>query len=288
MNDPKKLETTLPAPHTAQLLLDTGRRLNLEARMHPHERGMPFVVLRDKDGNELLEFFDFESMRNIPWYKQGIVPAQDIASFVRYFNDHATHTSRVYASLSPVRFTGVLNDHGKAEPAWRDHRVVYTPDLSPEYKTWQGKNGHQFKGNVEWAEWLEDQVPDITQPSGAEMMEIALNFRVNDSVAFSNPTRLQNGRTEFTFNRIVDGHAQGAAGKIAIPEEFAISIPVWAGLNQAQHSFQARLRYRLRDAGLLIWYQLVRPHKVLERAVADLVSVVEGEIGTAILFGAPE
>lgn len=285
MNDNKP---SLPAPVTAQLLLDTGRRLHLAALKHPHERGLPYIVTRDMDGAERVQFLAEESMLASPWYKQGTVLLQDIASFTRYYTDHATPTSRVYASLSPVRFTGVLNDHGKEDADWRDHRAVYTPEFSPEYKAWAGKNGHQFKGNVEWAEWLEDQVPDIVSPSGAEMMEIALNFRVNDSVAFSNPTRLQNGRTEFTFNRIVDGHAQGAAGKIAIPEEFVISIPVWAGLNQAPYLFQARLRYRLRDAGLVIWYQLIRPHKVVEQAVADLVAAVEEKIGGPVLFGAPE
>jgi uncharacterized protein YfdQ (DUF2303 family) len=284
---PKPSES-LPAPTAVQELLAAGRRLNLQAHVHPHGRGYPYIVVKDQQGHEFVEYLAENSLRQKPDFATGTVPVDDARSFGAYFKEFRIMGSRVYASLNPLRFVGVINDHETADaPNWRDHRVVFEPKHSPEWLAWSQSDGKVFAGNVEWAEWLEDNHFDIVDPPGAHMLEIALNFRVNDRVAFSNPVRLANGRTEFQFQHLVDGHAEGAAGKIAIPEEFRIELPVWAGLDQPRCSVAARFRYRLKDGGLRIWYQLVRPHKVVERAFADLVGEVTQSCGQ-VLFGRPE
>jgi uncharacterized protein YfdQ (DUF2303 family) len=218
----------------------------------------------------------------------------DVGSFCAYVQLHQQPGTHVYASLNPVRVVAVLNDHARTPgesaysiPDWRDHRALFVPSHSVEWTEWLAKNNKPFEGNVAWAEWLEDQHFDIVDPPGATMLEIALNFRVHDAVAFSNPIRLDNGRTEFQFHRLVDGHAQGAAGKIQIPELFTVSIPVWSGLGQRRYQLSARLRYRLKDAGLRIWYTLVRPAKVVEEAFSDLITEIRANAGE-VLFGRPE
>lgn len=290
--------TTRPSDNEAQLLLDTGRRLALEGNRHPHPRGLPYIVLKDATGKEAIHYLDNDGLPWRPVYKQGIVPLHDAHSFCAYFSDHAAPSSRIYASLDPLQFVAVLNEHD-AQPGvkddwpssganWRDHRAVYAPKYSAECQEWLAKNTKQFKGNVEFAEWLQDQGPDFIEPSGADILEIALNFSVHDNVAFSNPTRLQDGNTELNWKRIVEGASATSAGKVRIPELLKIAIPVWGGLEQEKYTFEARLRYRLRDSGLVIWYQLIRPHKVIEQAFADLVASINAATSTPMLFGSPE
>ena len=49
---------------------------------------------------------------------------------------------------------------------------------------------------------------------------------------------------------------------------------------------EAKLRYRIGDGGKLsIWYELVRPHKVIEAAVKELRATIATDTGLNILVG---
>jgi hypothetical protein len=58
--------------------------------------------------------------------------------------------------------------------------------------------------------------------------------------------------------------------------------------NEAPREIDARLRYRVKDGALTIWFELVRPHKVLEAAFRETWARIEQETQTPILLGAPE
>ena len=47
----------------------------------------------------------------------------------------------------------------------------------------------------------------------------------------------------------------------------------------------ARLRYRIEQGNLTMWYDLVRPHKVAEQAFSDAMKIIGSECGTPVLIG---
>ena len=52
------------------------------------------------------------------------------------------------------------------------------------------------------------------------------------------------------------------------------------------HAVTARLRYRIADQGkLTMWFDLLRPHKVLEDAVREVWHQIQTETGLTILNG---
>lgn len=115
--------------------------------------------------------------------------------------------------------------------------------------------------------------------------DIALNFKASKQVSYKGATRLQNGTVDIAYSEQVEGGA-GPQGKINIPETFTVSIPVWAGLDQKKYELEARLRYRVGSGTLSIWYDLNRPHKIVESAFKDTLEQVEKSMGkTPIIFG---
>lgn len=264
-----------------------GEQLAVGVIANPVQDGKPFVVLRGADGEQTVKFLD--ERFTAPARATAAVKLNDEASFVAHWKKHSTPTSTIYATVDPARFVAVFDDNAKDAPAFREHRASYTLKPSAEWQAWTGRSRQPFDGNEKFALWLEDQVPDVVKPDGARLLEIALNFRMNQNAAFANALRLQDGNTEFTFTNAADANSRVGSGKVKIPEEFTIEIPVFDGLNAKKYRIDARFRFRLGDGGkLTLWFELIRPQKVQEAAFKELVESIQRETKAPVLFGSPE
>jgi uncharacterized protein YfdQ (DUF2303 family) len=248
----------------------------------------PYVILRDGDGNERLEFIEHVAAH--PHRKSGTVKLNDADSFIWYYGQHG-NGAPVYATLEPAQFLAVLNEHTKEAAGHRDHRALFRVSFAKEWMTWTKHNGSgaAFGSTESFALFLEENAPDIIKPEAATMMQIALNFRVNADVQFSQATRLQDGNIDFAYANLVSAESKNAAGsKVKIPELFTIELPVFDGLNEPKYKVDARFRYRLREGKLTLWYELVRPHKVVEQAFRSVWDKIAKATKAPILHGHPE
>jgi uncharacterized protein YfdQ (DUF2303 family) len=278
--------TGVRQPNIIETALEAGKELTPRVVENPITDGVPFVILRDDKGKETAQFL--RERFDEPARKIAGVKLNDAQSFIDYWKRHADKDSTIYGVMQPAQFLAVFDDHGKDTAAYREHRAIYRLGMAPEWDTWTAQNGKPFDGNEKLAIWLENQVPDIVSPDGAKMLEIALNFRINSNAAFGNNVRLQDGRAEFTYTNQVEASSTAASGKVTIPESFSIVIPVFAGLNAQKYTMEARFRYRLGGSRLSLWYELVRPHKIVETAFKDVLEIIEKEAATKVLFGWPE
>lgn len=264
-------------------LINLGRLL-AGVQPNPHPHGKSFVVVPKADGAAEVVYLD---RPDVPSRLSGTVEAHDTESFLaatkRYYSDGL---GVIYATLSPAAFTAVLNDSNVEGPNWRDHRVSFTLKHSKEYEVWMLKNRVPMS-QEEFAFFIEDNMPDFYEPSGARMLEIAINFRVKQGVHFSSAIRLNDGTVSMEYT---EQNAAGATktGKVNIPEKFKIDIPVWAGLDQKTYEFEALLRYKVSEGDLNIRYELQRPHKVVEKAFEDTLREIRDNIeGAVVIFGKP-
>ena len=180
-------------------------------------------------------------------------------------------------------FVAVFNDHGTDGPGWRDWRATYDCPQSIEWATWMGSNG-KARSQVEFARFIEDNLPDVVEPASVDMLEISRTLEAKKKVAFKSGIRLSDGQNEFAYEEQIEGTA--SKGRLKIPETFVIGIPVLEG--GPKHRITARLRYRIGpDGNLALWYDLERPHKDLEFAVAAVWERIEKELGAKILHGDP-
>lgn len=223
---------------------------------------------------------DLEEFQGAPYRKKGQVKLDDADSFIRYFNAHAAPSSQIYAKLNPPVFVGVLNDHTADGAGWGDHRVTYACPFSPEWKEWTGNDKKAMK-QAEFAEFIERNLPDIVEPIGAEMLEISRSLQAKKKVNFSSGIRLSNGEQELTYEEEIQGTT--AKGKLHIPEVFKIGVQVLEG--GAPYAVECRLRYRITEASLVMWYEIVRPHKIIEDAVTAVWDSISNQTSRSILKG---
>lgn len=226
---------------------------------------------------------DLEKMLPTPTRRRGRVALRDMESFCRMVDEQGDDHTRLYGTYDPPSFTAIFNDHLKDAPGWRDHSATYACPLSVEWKTWTGSNKKQMS-QVDFAQFIEDNAPDMVTPDSASMIEIARTLEAKKQVNFASGVRLDNGETQFTFEETVQGTA--GKGRFAIPETFTIAIQVFEGMGVAKNQIRARLRYRISNEGkLTLWYDLDRPHKDLEAAVLDVWAGIEAATGRKIFNG---
>lgn len=281
----------LKTPIGEQIIADLSRKAEsatCNPRTPSFKDAAPFLVLRDADGAERIH--TLKDRLEDPKRKSGTVKLNDPESFIGYYKVHG-NGAPVYATLKPARFLAVLNEHTATAAGWRDHRADFVVAHSPEWEVWTKHNGKgaAFGNNEAFALFLEDNAPDIVKPDAAQMLSIALNFRVKADVSFSLAQRLEDGNVELGFSNVVAGSATGqGGGKVKIPEQFTIEVPVFAGLEAKKYPVDARFRYRLSEGRLTLWYELVRPHKVVEQAFKDIWAQIQKETKAPILHGTPE
>lgn len=260
---------------------EIGVRAGLALAEHKEIDGHPFAFVPDETKLTSLEIF-----KTTPLRRQGKTTLRDPESFCRLVNEEMTNQTRIYGNLREGRFLAVFNDHkGGNDPVagWRDYTAVYTCPASTEWQTWKSKSGVQFN-QVQFAQFIEDNLPDIAQPPAAEMLEVSRTLEAKKKVNFAQGIRLSNGQNELTYEEQIEGSA--GKGKFKIPEEFTIGIPVLEG--GLRYAVNCRLRYRISDGGgLTMWYEIIRPHKIMEDAITEVWNKVEQETNKKIFNGDP-
>jgi len=237
--------------------------------------GVPYVVAPEGYAVENLE-----RMLETPMRKRGKVHMNDAASFNAYVNAEATPATRLYGQLNPPAFCAVFNDHA-SEPGWGDYGVSYDCPLSIEWKTWTANSGKTMTQEA-FAQFIENNLPDIAMPPAADMLEISRSLEAKKKVNFASGVRLSNGQNELVYEEQVSGTA--AKGKLNVPEAFTIGIPVLEG--GERYAVTARLRYRIQEGGKLsMWFELVRPHKIVEDAASAVWKAIEEGTGKRIFNG---
>jgi uncharacterized protein YfdQ (DUF2303 family) len=134
---------------------------------------------------------------------------------------------------------------------------------------------------VDFARFLEENLPDIVEPASADLLEVALTFEAKKSVEFSSGVRLANGQIQFQYDEVVRGTAQ--KGSIEIPEQFVLGVAIHVG--GPAYRIPVRLRWRLQEGKVVFWYEVVRPHRFIEDALKEIRERVAKETAIPILAG---
>jgi len=176
----------------------------------------------------------------------------------------------------------VFNDHRAADAAgWRDHRAEFKAEFTPEFAKWQGNNAKQMT-QTEFAEFIEDNFADITEPAAQVMLEMATTIQAKTDINFSSAKRLQNGQVQLQYTEVINASA-GANGALEIPKEFSLGLRIFK--NGEGYKLKARLKYRLHGGAIKFWYELDRPERAIEAAFEGYVETLREQSGYEVLLG---
>ncbi len=234
--------------------------------------GVPHVILpagvKVESRAELLE-------REKPLRIRREVHAHDVRGLVEYVNTFKSDATKLYCGpVSDPEILARIDDHDVADPSHVTHLARFDCPTTDEWDAWSTRNRTHMT-QLAFAEFLEMNSRDIRQPAAADLLQLVTNFSDARSADFSSAMRLQDGQVQLSYV------VKDAPGKVVIPEKFQLALPVFQGGAKA-YLVDARLRYRLKESQLAIWYELDRPDLVKRTAYDDLLALVTEKTGLAV------
>ena len=238
---------------------------------------IPYAVVPDGASVE-----DLEKLLPAPVRSRASVTAKSAETLAAYIVRFKTKATAVFADQEKFSIVGIIDYHTPDAPAFREHRITYAAPRSLEWATWRTASGRKM-AQADFAQFVEDNVVDIRSPAGADVLEVARGLQAKKAVSFASAIRLSDGSQEFTYNETVQGTT--AKGKLKVPEEFTLGIPVFFGGDL--YEVKARLRYRINDGQLALWYELYRPEHIEKDAFEAVCERVNEATGVAVWQGVP-
>lgn len=222
-----------------------------------------------------VEVVDAEKYLDRPRRRRGAVTALDAESFGRVVVDLGSQHGRstIYADVQALTLTALLNDHeqGVEDVAgWQDHRVSLSIVRTLAWQRWLNLHDKLTEQTV-FALHLEENMADVVDPPGADLLELAQSFEATIDATFKSAARLKDGARQFTYNENIEARA-GKDGTIVVPEGFTLSVAPVEGADPV--TVRAKLRFRISEGKLRIGYVLEDPAGVERAAFDDVVAKV--------------
>jgi uncharacterized protein YfdQ (DUF2303 family) len=216
---------------------------------------------------------DVEGHMQTPRLKRALVLMHQPQSFIDYVRTYADADSLITADLDKRTLHAILDYHAPREGGqrWGVHKVTYTCRETAEWKAWTGKNGVKLDQR-ELAEFIEANLPDIASPAGATLLEMVSTLEAKKDVSFLSSVRLHDGSQQFTYNETVD-QSSTTRGELRLVDQFLLGLSPFDGT--PKYEVLARLRFRITSGKLTFWFELDRPHKVVEAAFNEAVALVK-------------
>lgn len=233
------------------------------------------------------ELKPMESALLAPLEKRAKVALNDAASFISYVNRFKEPGAVIFADLLGRAFTAVLDYHEGTGAAahWGKHVASFACVTTESWDGWDENDGIP-KSQLEFAQLIENGIPDIARPEGAALLEMVLTLESKKDVQFRSSQRLQDGQHQLRYEESITGTAGGATtGTVDIPNDFTLMIEPFRGVGRKQ--LEARFRYRIERSVLTLRYELVRPEDVLQSAFDEVVAGIRaGVADVPVLSGA--
>lgn len=227
-----------------------------------------------------------DQFRETPRRPSGTTVVYDVDSLKVLWEKHSLPFSEVFGD--PERFVihAVLNaDQGaSAAPGFRDHRLELVCKQTPAWLAWNAFDGKMLEQR-EFAEFIEERVSDIVEPTGADMLELAQSFEATTSAQFKSATVLSSGQRSIQYEETIAAKA-GQTGTLEIPKDFVVGLIPFEGMTEG-YRVTARFRYRLRNGHLSLGFKLDRPEDVIRNAFLDRCRDASEATGSQVIIGRP-
>lgn len=240
----------------------------------------------------VLHEVDVEPSLDRPRRPRAVVTVDTPESFIRYVREHIQPGTHIFASVDPKTGRGsivaVLDynerspDGGEAD--WGEHIVRTDLPRTPEWDDWCRMAARGMVGQQEFAEFLEEMLPDVANPATIEprsgepayataedLFRVAQSLSLRTEVQFAGALNLQNGNVRLNYTEQTDqGGEQN--GNLEVPRMFALKLPIYRG--SSPFIVRCRLKYRCERGAVSFAIQMTRVHRVLEAALADVLNLV--------------
>lgn len=257
----------------------------LDVKTPTDNGGIPFAVV--PDGYVLHNLRDLLPIKPKPQNLKQKVQINDVQSFIAYVNDFKVDDSRLFGQRASTGYGGTiqafLDYHSPRVDGQNhcEHVVTFTPALSEQWKRWSGIH-NKAQSQSDLAYFLEENLLDVAEPSGATLKEIAESLEAKKTGDFKQAVRLDNGAVRFMYNETIEARA-GQKGDMDIPSKIKLGIPIFE--NGPLYAVEANFRYRLDGGKLIFIVSLHRAEFIHDDAWKEIGTLIGEQTGKAIFNG---
>ena len=217
----------------------------------------------------------------LPENIQQDVTLYDEASLVAYIKEYKSEKTKGFAApgfLAGDRHPYIwaaIDYHEQDQVNRNQHIARYRPRYSDEWKLWINKGA---MNQTEFAEFIEENRHDITQPTAAELLDLARNFKASRKIQYDKTFTEKDGTTKLTYNDETE-----ATGEIVVPDQIKIGIPVY--FNGPRYAVEFWVRYRVGNGTVSFNLKPDRADVVEKHAFDEMATRVQDETEIPVYLG---
>lgn len=258
----------------------------------PYEIEHGLYLTPDADtGSRVIDVRDqIQRTKDHPLRKTGAVTLTQHDSFTAYLAKHGMPDTELWADNEKDQVVAVINAHmgttgdgGEDYAGWGDHRATLQLVTTQDWRDWTDKSG-VLMSQVDFAEFVEQHLPNFVRPSAADMLELAQTIKGHTKVSFESSKRVKSGETAIEWREETTA-AAGKKGTLEIPDTIDLGMQVYEG--GAPYKLTARFRYRIGGGQLVLGYVLERAGDVKRDAFAQVVQQVATDSAREVWHGTP-
>lgn len=164
----------------------------------------------------------------------------------------------VFADRDKLNFLAFLDyHHSTEEHRWLNHSASVTYKESHQFGVWKKNDGIKMS-QEEFAEFLDENVLDITDPTGSNVVSFASCLEARRTEVFKSSKNLSNGEVQFNWSNESSGDAV-----TKFPTDMKIGIPIWT--NGEKIMIPVKLFYRVSEGQLMFWYKLRQLEDIIDK-----------------------
>ena len=215
---------------------------------------------------------DAEAFLDQPRRQRGTSDLYDEHSFTEFTKARRLLGTTLWADWRDGLMVAVFNDYDPANglPGWADFRAQLVIRATPEWERWKGING-RWLSQVDLASHIERSLEDFVEPTGADMLELALSLEAHQTAQYRSAHTLQSGTRRFTYEEEVTAHG-GAKGTMDIPTKVSLQLAPWEGADPWR--LEANFKYRLKEGELTLQIEMLRFEEARQEAFTELTARV--------------
>ena len=177
----------------------------------------------------------------------------------------------IFADRQKLSFTAILDYHQPGVPSWCRHTVSVAYQHSHQFTRWKAADNKKMDQEA-FAMFLDENVNDIINPTGAEVVTFASKLEVTRTEKFKSHCNLSNGEVAFTFTNDSSGDST-----VKFPTEMTISLPIW--INGDRIALKAKLFYRVIEGKLTFWFKLMMLEETIDHLFVEDTEWMRTQVG---------
>jgi uncharacterized protein YfdQ (DUF2303 family) len=212
--------------------------------------------------------------------KVQLVTAGSFCAYVRLFakkDETVVFCKPPMLNSLDIKFGACLDYHTADTPSWHTHRAIFTLPTSRAWASWVASNNKPMD-QVEFAQFLEDRIPEISTPDGTTLVSMARTFEAIAGATFKSVQVARDGSRVLKYEETIKEIAQPNA--MPLPDTITLYVQIFEGADP--RVVYARVRYTLKDGVLKLRYELVRPEDAIDDAFKTIYNNIDRDLLGAV------